>query len=159
MEDPGDGLRVRLSQPQHGWIELKIETQGEEFEEAISSTPNDFLLELASALSLALQGVAGVAVGSCEPTTYEFSFSPSTRHGLLHFQITKYPNLSRGQRSGSVVLSSHAPALGIVIPFWRALRNLEGEVEAAKYREAMRRDFPSAKLKRLSDLIANHRRQ
>jgi hypothetical protein len=134
VEDPEDGLRVRLSQPQHGWIELKIETQGEEFEEAISSTPHDFLLELASALSLAL-------------------------HGLLHFQITKYPSLSRGQRSGSVVLSSHAPALGIVIPFWRALRNLEGEVEAAKYREAMRRDFPSSNLKRLSDLIANHRGQ
>lgn len=159
MEDRGDGLRVRLSQPQHGWIELKIETQGEEFKEAISYTPNDFLLELVSALSLALQGVEGVAVASCEPTTYEFTLSPSRQQGLLQFQITKYPNWSRAQRSGSVVLSSHAPALGIVTPFWRALRNLEGEVEAAEYREAMRRDFPSSNLEHLSDLIANQRRQ
>jgi hypothetical protein len=43
-------------------LEVRIDTQGEEFNEAIAYTPNDFLLELISALSLALQGADGIAV-------------------------------------------------------------------------------------------------
>jgi hypothetical protein len=157
VEDRGDGLRVQFSQPQHGWLEVKIDTQGEEFNEAVSYTPNDFLLELTSALSLILQGADGIAVASCEPAVYEFAFSPVTDPGLLHLQVTKYSNWKRRQRTGTAVLSTHGPTLDIVTPFWQALCELEAQVDPTAYREAMRRDFPSASLQRLSGLLAIQR--
>ena len=71
MDDQGDRLRVSLLNPQNGWIEVAVSTTEEDFKEAVSYTPNDFILELTTALSLAVQGVVGVAVASCEPITYE----------------------------------------------------------------------------------------
>jgi hypothetical protein len=159
VEDRGDGLRVHFSQPQHGWLEVRIDTRGVEFNEAISYTPNDFLLELVSALSLALQGADGIAVASCEPAVYEFAFSPVTDPGLLRLQVTKYSTWAqaRRQRSGTVVLSTHGPTLDIVTPFWQALCELEGQVDPTAYKEAMRINFPSASLQRLSGLLVNQR--
>jgi hypothetical protein len=157
MDDQGDRLRVSLLNPQNGWIEVAVSTTEEDFKEADSYAPNDFILELTTALSLAMRGVVGVAVASCEPITYEWIFSDVTGTNMTHLRIIKYPDWNRNRKAACVVLSFQATKLGIVLPFWRALRSLEGRVSAAEYREAMRRDFPSSCLQRLSQLVSDQR--
>ena len=157
MDDQGDRLRVSLLNPQNGWIEVAVSTTEEDFKEAVSYTPNDFILELTTALSLAVQGVVGVAVASCEPITYEWIFSDVTGTNMTHLQIIKYPDWNRNRKAACVVLSFQATRLGIILPFWRALRNLEGRVSAAEYREAMRRDFLSSCLQSLSQHVSDQR--
>ena len=124
MDEQGDRLQVSLLNPQHGWIEVIVSTAEEEFKEAVSCIPNDFILELATALSLALQGVDGVAIASCEPVTYEWTFSEVVGTNLTHLQIVKYPDRNKNRKSGCVILSVQSSRLGIVLPFLRALRSL-----------------------------------
>jgi len=70
-----DPLQVKPSNPRNGWIDVEIHAKGAAFQEAVSYTPNDFVFELATALSLAIQGASGVAVASCELVNYKFTFS------------------------------------------------------------------------------------
>ena len=156
MDDQRDQLPVSFLKPQDGWIEFAVRTTDEEFEEFVSYTPNDFVLELATALSLAMQGGDGVAVASCEPITYELKFSGVTATDMTHLLIVKYPDWKRNRKSACVELSFQATTFGIVLPFWRALRDLEGRVSATEYRETMRRDFPTSGLQRLSQLVSDH---
>jgi hypothetical protein len=157
MSDKGNGLQVSLSNPHKGWIELAVSTTEEEVKQVVSYTPNDFVLELATALSLLMQGADGVAVASCEPITYELTFLNMTAPFVTQLQIVKHPDWNRNRRLGSVILSFQATRLGIVLPFWRALRDLEGRCSGAEYREAMRKDFPSACMQRLSQLVSDQR--
>src|ERR1017187_1441195 len=104
MGEQGEWLQVSLSNPQNGWIELAISTTEEVFKEAVSYTPNDFILELTAALSLAMQGSDGVAVASCEPVTYEMTFRV-TATNMIHLQIVKFLDLKRNRKSACLVMS------------------------------------------------------
>jgi hypothetical protein len=157
MDDQADRLQVSLSAPQNGWIELAVSTPEEEFREAVSFTPNDFLLELATALSLTMQGIDGVAVASCEPVTCEVTFVGVAGTNMTRLQVVRCPDWNRTGKSARVVLSFQATRLSIVLPFWRALRSLEGRVSATDYLEAMRRDSPSSCLQRLTQLVSDQR--
>lgn len=157
MDGPEDRLQVRLSNPQNGWMEVSVSTPNGEFKEAVSFTPNDFVLELTQALSLSMQGVDGLAVASCEPVTYELRFSGVTETKMAELQIHKYPDWNRNRKSACAVLSFQATRLGVILPFWRALSSLEGRVATPEYRRAMRRDFPSSCLERLTQLVSDKR--
>ena len=157
MVEEGDRLKVAFAIPQNGWVELRVNTAENEFRDVVSYTPNDFVLELATALSLAIQGVNGEAVACCEPTTYVLTFSPAPNTNELRFQIIKYPDWQRRPRSGCTILSLQASIIDVVSPFWRALRALEGAVPAAEYREGMRRAFPSSCVEKLSQLLSEQR--
>jgi len=155
MNHQDNRLEVCLSNPENGWIEVAVSTTEEDFKEAVSYAPNDFILELATALSLAMQGVNAVAVASCEPVTYEVTFSGVSGTNMTHLQIVWYADWNREGKSARAVLSCQTTRLGIVLPFWRALRNLEGRLAATEYREAMRRDFPSSCLPVFGSVIAS----
>jgi len=154
MSERGANLKVEFSMPQNGWIELTVATPAQSLREVVSYTPNDFVLELTTALSLAMQGCQGEAIAHCEPTTFSLTFSPSNREDVLLLQILKYADWQRNGHSASVVLAIEASKLNVVLPFWRALRQLEGQVSATQYREAMRMDFPSTALQRLTQVVS-----
>ncbi len=68
-------MKVNFSRPRHGWIELQIDGDDGNFNEAISCTPNNFLFELTTAHSLGLQGVSAEALAYCEPVLFVFTIS------------------------------------------------------------------------------------
>jgi hypothetical protein len=150
----GDRLHVILSSPHDGWIEVTVGTEKTEFAEAVSYTPNDFITGLVKAVCLLMEGQDGLAVASCEPTTYDFRFSKETDTEKCQFDIVGFPDWHRHEHSGEVVFSFRASKEEVVLPFWRALRNLEGRIAASEYRDAMRREFPSPCLQRLSRLLS-----
>jgi hypothetical protein len=147
-----DGLQVSLCNPHNGWLEVSISTEEEEFKEAVSYTPNDFTAELVMAAALLMQGQDGLAVASCEPNTYDFRFCKESDVGMGRFYIVGFPD-HRRKDTGGVILSFRASTTNIALPFWRALRNLESRVSATDYQDAMRREFPSSQLQRLSALL------
>jgi hypothetical protein len=149
-------LKVTFADPRAGWLGLEIITPQGEFREVVSYTPNDFPLELSAALSLVLQGMDATATASCEPITYELTFCPSPHLDLLHFQITKYPDSKRNRADGVAVLCVKAGVRDVVLPFWLALRGLEGRISVDTYLDAFHREFPTACLQRLSHQVGQY---
>lgn len=153
MDNQPNQLHVDLQNPQSGWIDFAVSTGDQMFEAAVSSTTNDFLLELATALSLVMQGGEGTAVASCEPVTYELMFSSPSEVNSAQLQIFQYPDWKRTAKSATVVLSVRSTTRVLVLPFWNSLRRLERQFSAPEYRARMQRDFPTACLQRLSQLM------
>jgi hypothetical protein len=148
-----NALKVKFADPCAGWLGLEISTPREQFNAAVSFTPNDFVLELTTALSLSLQGMDGTAIASCEPNTYEFTFVPSRLADAVRLKIMEYRDWKRRPSEGIAVLSVQASRREVILPFWRALRALEGRITRECYLEAFRRDFPGDCLQRVSQMI------
>jgi hypothetical protein len=157
MEKKGSPLRVSLSYPSAGWIEVTVEIPDHRYCQPVSFTLNDFVHELVAALHLSMHGQETVAAAFCEPTTFEFTFSPIQNTDRLLFQIVQYPDWSGSKAKGQIVLSFQGTRRLIVLRFWRALKSLEGRVQAEKYCEAMGRDFPTQNLRTLSNLLGKDR--
>ena len=153
VSSKADRLQVSLFIPHNGWIEIAVTTE-EEFKQAVSYTPNDFMDELVMAACLLMEGQEGLAVASCEPSGYEFRFCKEPDTGMSRLSVVGFPDVQRRKGEGTTILTYRASAAQVVLPFWRALRNLEARVTAIDYREAMRREFPSAGLERLSQLLS-----
>lgn len=153
MDDQSNRLHVDLRNPHCGWVEIAISTLDQSFEAAISYTPNDFILELATALSLVMQGGDGIAIASSEPVTYELMFSSLAAPKTSQFQIVKYSDWNRTRKSACVVFSFQSTQLDIVLPFWCSLRSLQRRFSATEYSERMGREFPLYCFQRLSHLV------
>ena len=82
---------LRLSEPQHGWIELTFGKEPETYTLTASDIPNDCLLELAAATARLLRGAASEVVEfSLEPDLATAEF---TREGeSIRLRITKAEN-------------------------------------------------------------------
>jgi hypothetical protein len=150
----GDRFQVHFSNPHNGWLDVSVDTAKETFKAPVSYTPNDFLDELVMAASLLALGCDAMVVAFCEPETYEFRFRHEADTSMGRFEIVAFPNQQRPTGAGVAVLSFRASMEHVVVPFWRALRSLEGRVTATDYRDAMRRTFPSSHLRRLSQLLS-----
>jgi hypothetical protein len=152
-------LEVNVSSPQAGWLDIELQTPACALLIQASYTPNDFLQELLTALSLSLIGSEGVAVASAEPNVFKFVFSPADRPDLLSLQVIEYPHRKGPRGQGRTSLSIEGTKDSVVVPFWRALRSLQGRVSAEDFRSAMRREFPYATLERVSKQLGKERRR
>ena len=144
-------LRVKFDDPKAGWIGFKVSACEQEFSASVSYTPNDFLFQLASAVSLALQGQAGVAAAHTEPLWYDFAFTPNRDTGAIVLDIVEYVSFPR--KRGKTLFSFEAQPLRIARPFYKALRDIETRLTVEEYRQAMRVNFPTAAVKRLGEQI------
>lgn len=142
-------LKVHISNPNAGWMEL-VATTETEIRVLVSCTPNDFLTELVGTLSLAVQGGSGVAVAMSEPDVFEFAFEP--RQDAVALTVVEHPG---GRTKGGVrnVLSVQGTPTDVVLPFWRSVQSLQGRISPEEYARAMRREFPTLALQRLSRLL------
>ena len=154
---PADGapLRVAVSGPEAGWLDLSLAATGGEFPVRVSCTPNDFVADLLAALSLAMRNGVGRATANAEPTSYEFVVRPVPQSDGLELRVTEHSG--RGSLAGRVAFSAEGTREQVVRPFAEALRAVEGRVGPDGYRAAMRQEFPSAKLRSLLDLLGDVR--
>lgn len=143
-------FRVHIANPNAGWMEL-VATTATEVRVLVSYTPNDFLAELIGALSLAVQGVSGVAVAMTEPDVFELVLEPQ-QDGAVSLTVVEYPGGRKGR--GRNVLVVQGTPTEVVLPFWRALKSLQGRISPEEYARAMRREFPTLALQRLSRLLS-----
>lgn len=122
--DPGpwssgdETLRVRFDGPSNGWLTLSTAAGEQRWEVVVSYTPNDFLLELVTALLSCAdyENTTFVAHANAEPDVYLFAFLRRDEH--VSFAVLEKASPDR-------VFSVNGTFETVVVPFWRALRRLQ----------------------------------
>ena len=92
-----------------------------------SPIPYDSLADLVTALiTVLVADTAQIAVRwNTEPIEYEFQFS--IKNGAILLRIEQFANSTRQDNAGQIAFTAHGSRTAIVLPFWRALRNMESK--------------------------------
>jgi len=144
-------FKVSFDEPVHGWIAITISIGEEEFRLIPSHTPYDSITELAVALNKILEGYSeAVARWNEEPAEYEFVFRVCGES--LNFDICDVARIQGGVRR-IPVFSFGGPRNQLLIPFWRALRELQGRYDPSEYERRWNESFPTREMEVLTQRI------
>ena len=144
-------LRVAFDDPEHGWMVVSVAAGEQCFSEAVSHVPHDSLWQLATTLSLLLEGAdQGTVTWSAEPTEYDFRFG--RRGDEIVLDILEFPSPTRTTQ-GNPRLHTTGQFDEICRPFWKALRDLQGRFTAQEFGRRWCHGFPVEAVGRLTDRI------
>jgi hypothetical protein len=151
-----DKLKVVFDDPEHGWVGLTI-SHGEQSVTILASyTPSDSFHELTNALyDLFLYSGEAKAVWHSGPVEYELRFA---REGdVVRCEVNEYPDHLRDAGRGTLFFEASGSYEEICLPFWRALRGLQGRFPEAELNARWHRPFPSKEVDGLSALLRERR--
>jgi hypothetical protein len=141
-------LQVSFSDPENGWIEIRIQCGKQEFCGQMSHTPYPSFEELASSLSLLAQGVPNTSARwNGEPHHYDFRFQQSD--GRIHLEILSLPQFSAPKLNAETVLLATGTFNDICRPFWKAVCDLRGRLSDEDLTRRWHRPFPAEQFERL----------
>ena len=138
-------LYVSFGEPDAGTIEVTLRHGAETVHIGATYICNSFHA-LAEAL-IRLRNSAGeaIVVWQCEPSEYEFRFSDQA--GAVSLQVLLFPGQ---ERSVFDELNSKLTVTGsyeeVCLPFWRALRQLQGRFSEEEWQARWHGPFPSREL-------------
>jgi len=141
-------LKVSFDEPEHGWIEITMSADDEQFMLIPSHVPYDSITELTVALNKILEGYSEATVRwNEEPAEYEFVFRVSD--GSLNLDVYEVISVQGGIRRNSV-FNFIGPRDQLLISFWRALRELQGRYDPAEYERRWKEPFPTREMEVLT---------
>src|SRR6266511_221684 len=145
-------LTVSFDNPEHGWVGLTI-SQGEESLKIIASyTPSDSFLDLTNALyNLLYYRVGGAVTWHEEPAETELRFSISQED--VELEVYSFSDHRRDYGRGERELAITGSYEEICVPFWRALRSLQGRFSAEELDARWHRPFPWKEIEILTAAI------
>lgn len=151
-------LRVSFNSPQCGWMSFELRAGGQSLAETVSYTPYDSLVDLINALIKLLEDDAALTVKwAHNPDELDFNFSAS---GVsVKLEVVRYRDHLRAEGAGERVFSYAGSRLDVYHPFWKALRDLQGDIEVDEFARNWRREFPESELRRLTEDIEAHKRK
>ena len=134
-------LKVAFDDPGDGWVRLTVSAGSEAVVIIASYTPYDSFLDLVNALYnlFHYDGEAKV-IWNAGPVEYELQFAKTGR--LVSLAVLEFPDRRRGQHAGQASFIASGSYEDIAIPFWRALRNLQGRFTADDLNARWHRPFP-----------------
>lgn len=147
-----DKLRVNFGKPAYGWIRITLQ-HGERSLGFSASYIYNSLFPLVEAL-LRLKDTSGEAnvAWQCEPVEYEFRFVRQCDRITL--QVLLFPNPRRSIFDAPEPELSIAGDYGeICLPFWRALRQLQGRFPEQEWETHWQRPFPTRELEILTAVL------
>lgn len=148
-----ENFRVSFGDVKHGWMPVNLITNNQQFSFIASYTPYDSIAELVEALSSFIQrGYPKIVRWNTEPTEYEFIFSESNNQGML--KVLEYTNRQKFQNLEQIVFTFCSSRVLLVIPFWRALRDVETRYN---FEKNWQRAFPKREMQLLKEQI--HKQQ
>lgn len=133
-------FKVRFADVKSGWMTVSLKTSEQSFSFSPSYTPYDSIGELVNALYNFLwwSGSESFVRWNEKPNEYEFVFMTVDRTpGFTVYETTERVS----GRARDVAFSCSGSRFQIVLPFWRALRDLETNPEH-NYEIEWRRPFP-----------------
>jgi len=134
-------IKVAFDDLEHGWVRLTINYGTETFTIVASYTPSDSFLDLTNALHSLLRDGQVKVTWHCEPPEYDMLFS---RSGVsVSLEIYEFPDYRRGIKRGEKVFAISGTYEEVCLPFWRALRDLQGRFSAEELNSRWHRPFPS----------------
>jgi hypothetical protein len=151
-----DKLKVAFDDPEHGWVGLTISRGSDTVTINISYTPNDSFLELANALyNLFLYSGEAKVIYHAGSTEYELRFTKEG--GLVRLEAYEFPDRRRDAGRGERFFEAAGSYEDICLPFWRALRNLQGRFSEDELNARWHRPFPSKEIDSLTGLLREGR--
>jgi hypothetical protein len=134
-------LKVSFDNPEHGWVGLTISQGEESLTITASYTPSDSFLDLTNALcNLLCYRGGGVVTWHEEPAETELRFSISRE--LVELEVYFFSDHRRDFGRGKRELAITGSYEEICMPFWRALRSLQGRFSAEELDARWHRPFP-----------------
>jgi hypothetical protein len=134
-------LKVAFDDLEHGWVRLTISYSVETFIIVASYTPRDSALELTNALHSLLSDGQAKVTWHCEPPEYDMWLFRSGSNVSL--EIHEYSDYRRGIERGEKAFALSGTYEEICLPFWRALRDLQGRFSAEELNFRWHRPFAS----------------
>lgn len=145
-------LKVTFENPDAGTVWLTLASGSKSV--AISATYiyNSFY-QLADALHrLRVAPSQATVAWMCEPSEYEMQF----RHeaDTIGLEVVWFPDRERSVfKPGQVEMSVTGTYDEVYLPFWRALRELQGRLPVANFEARWRAPFPSRELDLLTTVL------
>ncbi len=144
-------LTVLLDELDFGWVTLTIRWEGEVVTFRASYIYNSFHLLIDALHKLRLSDGQATTKWNCEPTEYELSFM---REGdIVRLDVLWFPDSRRSVFHRNIVSSITGSYEEICLPFWRALRNLQGRYSEAEIEERWQKSFPSQGVRELTSIL------
>lgn len=143
-------LKIRFDEPEHGWMNVEIHADGAELMRISVSDVYPSLHLLVDALLAMLDLRAEKSVDWMqEPAEFEMLFARRGEH--ISLEISSFSSSFRpiGERSTDYVFSGSYEE--ICLPFWRALRNLEGRYSPEELANRWTEPFPHRELALLTE--------
>jgi hypothetical protein len=141
-------IKIAFGIARDGWLPVAVVAESRQFDFSVSYTPYDFLSDLIGALSgtLTCDGTY-VATISEGPVLSDWTFQRAS--DIVELSIVS--DTGRNARSRSRKLLEQSGGMSaIVLPFWRALREVESRQQAQHFEAQWRRAFPSVELEKLT---------
>lgn len=114
-------IRFTLSRPSNGWLSVHLGVGDKAVDFSASDVPNNPIEELIDAIHCALGNRDATVWWHLEPGGYYFEFSPVGNETTLRILFSGDSDLEHR----SELLSIQAPTKQLLVPFWRALRQLQ----------------------------------
>ena len=120
-----NSFRVLFDDLLAGGLPVTLDAADEYLSFLASPIPYDSLADLVTALiTVLVADAAQIAVRwNTEPIEYEFQFS--IKNGAILLKIEQFANSTRQNNAGQIAFTAYGSRRAIVLPFWRALRNME----------------------------------
>jgi len=144
-------LKVAFDGPQDGWVEVRISCGGEDANIIASYTPHDSFLDLVNALyNLFLYESESKVVWNEGQSESEMRFRKTG--SLVSLDVVEFPDHRRDLQPQSR-LKVCGTYEEVAIPFWRALRELQGRFSPEELNAKWHRDFPSKQIEGLTSML------
>jgi hypothetical protein len=145
-----DSFRVRFEKPVCGSLPITLTRNDQTLFFIASDTPYDSLFDLVRALiTVVLTDTVRCSVRwNTEPVECEFHFRMGI--GTTTLTIIEWPDSSRQRENSQTVFLLHGSRMEVVIPFWRALRQLESHTSE---RWEWQHPFPTSDMQNLDQHI------
>ena len=145
-------MKIEFGEPRHGWISVCIECGGRAIEFDASYIYPSFW-ELISALHvLATTSCERTANWALEPAEFEMRFERN-QTGDLTFWLTEFADDRRLSTSAYSRLKYSGSYVDVCVPFWRALRGIQGRYSPEEWAGRWMGAFPYAELDGLTTML------
>ena len=145
-------LKVTFDDPADGWVQLKVWSNNEVVRIVAGYTPYDSFRDLVDALynRFLYEGESKV-IWNAQPIEFELRFGRSG--SVITLDVLEFPCYRRYEQPTMNRLSSSGSYDEIAVPFWRALRNLQGRLSTEELRARWHRDIPAKEIEGLTSLL------
>lgn len=143
-------MKIKFGEPEHGWLPVSLVTKDYSLDMDVSDVPVDPVHLLVMALSKAISGLEGEVWWHLEPHGYYFTFGSKQKEYSLRIESA---HVSTDKESRTLDLSELGSFEDVILPFWRALR----ELESHGYSTPAWPDFPKTEMARLTELIEDRK--
>ncbi len=133
-------MRVVFGEPEAGWLPVSISCDTGNLSFDASDIYPSLEMLITSLHALLLANEARTMIWNLEPAEYEFQFARNAENITLI--VWEYADSRRSQSDGNLRLTTVCSYAQAALPFWRAIRGLQGRYNESEWQGRWSREFP-----------------